>query len=201
MSVTWGAVLPVLGGTSLTTPIRHGSFQIVPQGMTSVMEQPVTLPHPVLAPSYTEDLATARQLPRWRDPALPDGWILLDARVDPSVTPFGYQAFFGPATGVGVGLSVRGGYAADRGYYEWASWRTTDNQLGVTETRLIAGRPAMVSYGGPNPPWYFPAAVWIYDPATESEYTLFGKAQSLRGPNYDAVIAIARSLFEPPNAP
>ena len=193
--------LPNLGGPSLTVPIRHALWQIVPQGMTSVAEEPVTLDHAVLAPSYTEDLATARQLPRWRDPALPAGWILLDARVDPTVTPFGYQAFFGPPDGIGVGLTVQGEYAADRGYFEWASWRPNGDDLGVTETRLIAGRPAMVRYGGPNPGQYFPTSVRIYDAATESEYTLFGKARSLRGPNVEALIAIARSLFEPPNAP
>ena len=199
-SVQWGP-LPVLGGTSLTTPIRHALWQIVPQGMTDVAEDPVSLDHAVLAPSYTEDLATARQLPRWRDPALPAGWILLDARVDPTVTPFGYEAFFGPPDGVGPGLSVRGEYAAGRGYFQWAAWRPNGDDLGVTETRLIAGRPAMVRYGGPNPGQYFPTSVRIYDAATESEYALFGDARSLRGPNVDALIAIARSLFEPPNAP
>ncbi len=83
-----------------------------------------------------------------------------------------------------------------------ASWRTTDDKLGIHETRLIAGRPALVSYSpGPNVSSYFSASVQIYDPATESEYRVYGKALSLRGTNIDATIAIARSLFEPPNPP
>ena len=43
--------------------------------------------------------------------------------------------------------------------------------------------------------------VLVYDPATETQYEVFPKNLSLRGSNIDAVIAIARSLFEPPNAP
>ena len=196
--------LPDLGGASLTTPVRHGLWQIVPQGMTSVMEEPVSLPHPPLVePSYTEDLATARQLPRWRDPALPDGWILLSALAGVDRAVYGYRADFGPDDGLGSGLVIYGKYASYRGGWEWGSWRTTHDKLGVHATRLIAGRPALVRYSplGPNHNPLGGAVVWIYDAATESEYRVSGKARSLRGPNIEALIAIARSLFEPPNAP
>ena len=68
---------------------------------------------------------------------------------------------------------------------------------------MIAGRPARVAYSpsGPSHISLFPVTVWVYDPATESEYTLYGHTKSLRGAYVDAVIAIARSLFEPPNPP
>ena len=181
--------------------MRHGLWQIVPQGMTSVREEPVSLPHPPLVePSYTEDLATARQLPRWRDPALPDGWILLSALAGVDRAVYGYRADFGPDDGLGSGLVIYGKYASYRGGWEWGSWRTTHDKLGVHETRLIAGRPALVRYSplGPNHNPLGGAVVWIYDAATESEYRVSGKARSLRGPNIEALIAIAASLFANP---
>ena len=39
----------------------------------------------------------------------------------------------------------------------------------------------------------------MYDAATESEYKLIGTYRSLRGARIDNLIALARSLFEPPN--
>ena len=197
-TLDWSA-LPELGGESLTTPVRHGPWQIVPQGMTSVREELVSLPHLALEPSYTEDLATARQLPRWRDPALPDGWIFLNAIAGVDRVVHGYRASWS-STSVGVGLVIEGKYASYRGLWEWASWRTTHDKLGVHATRLIAGRPALVRYSplGPNHNPLGGAVVWIYDAATESEYRVSGKARSLRGPNIEALIAIARSLFANP---
>ena len=85
-----------------------------------------------------------------------------------------------------------------------AAWRTNGgNHLSVTETRVIAGRPAQVLYSPPGPGnfSFFPVSVWDFDPAAESVHVLHGYTKSLRGANVDAVIAIARSLFEPPNAP
>ena len=77
------------------------------------------------------------------------------------------------------------------------------NRLAVSETRVIAGRPALVLYSpaGPDHEPLAPVIVRIYDPATESRHTVFGATKSLRGANVDAVIAIVASLFEPPNAP
>ena len=66
---------------------------------------------------------------------------------------------------------------------------------------MIAGRPAYVIYSGPGPNHndLFPVTVWVYDAATETEYRLIGKDSSLRGGPPAPLIAIARSLFEPPN--
>ena len=69
--------LPNLGGTSLTVPIRHGTYQILPDGWTGVKEEPVHQEPPASSYSYgfrTKNLAEARRLPYWRDPALPAGW-------------------------------------------------------------------------------------------------------------------------------
>ena len=196
--------LPDLGGTSLTTPIRHGPHQIVPEGWTGVTEDPET--HyptsysPFTSPTYMSDPdpAVASALPYWREPALPAGWSLHTiSRGRVSDPPFGYTASYS-IPGEWVGVRISGSYDSDRGWAEEASW---SNGGGVYETRMIDGRPARVMYSppGPNHAPLFPLTVWIYDPATQTEYAVYGYARSLLGSNVDAVVAIARSLFESPN--
>ena len=58
--------LPDLGGTSLTTPIRHGILQLVPEGWTGAIDPGETYALPDGAPSYpgpfadTDDVTVAR---------------------------------------------------------------------------------------------------------------------------------------------
>ena len=92
----WGP-LPDLGGPSLAAPIRHGPFQIVPEGWEGPVEEDPFRPWPgnsYANPVATADLAEARRLPRWRDPTLPAGWtLLLASSGDPSSDPpYGYCA-------------------------------------------------------------------------------------------------------------
>ena len=201
----WGP-LPDLGGTSLTAPIRHGPFQIVPEGWTGATEEPTGHAPPgwnLNNSRYTENVAEARRYPYWREPALPSGWTFAQASTDPTETIYGYRAVYLTPRG-GLGLVVEGDHATFRGYLRDAAWRTNGgNHLSVTETRVIAGRPAQVLYSpaGPDHEPLAPVIVRIYNPATESRHTVFGRTKSLRGANVDAVIAIARSLFAPPNAP
>ena len=196
-SIAWGA-LPDLGGTSLTAPIRHGPYQLVPEGWSGALQEPETYPSPGYSftnPTATTDLAEARQLPYWRDPALPAGWKFAWAvSGDVSGPVYGYWAQFATERG-GAAFTISGYYADYRGHPEKASWRSG---RGVRETRTIAGRPVRVMYSPPGPSHedLFPVTVWIYDPATQTEYAILGKTKSLRGSNVDAVIAIARSLFE-----
>ena len=69
----------------------------------------------------------------------------------------------------------------------------------MSETRVIAGRPAGISYAtaGANRQ----ASIIIYDPATEAAYQIWTGNKGFTGENLDALIDLARSLFEPPNAP
>ena len=200
--IAWGA-LPDLGGPSLAAPLRHGPYQIVPTGWRGVTEEPRSyLPSAYSAtnPTYTRDLAAARWLPYWRDPDLPAGWTFAWATAgDVSGPTYGYWATFATERG-GHGVTIFGYYADYRGHPEESSWL---NARGVFETRIIAGRPARVMYSPPglsHDDW-FPVIVWIYDSLTEAEYMILGKVKSLRGDNVDAVIAIARSLFEEADAP
>ena len=79
-SLQWGP-LPDLGGTSLTAPVIHGSYQLVPEDWSGTTEAgqghhpPGVPPGPFLGGPATEtdDLTVAREHPYWREPVLPDG--------------------------------------------------------------------------------------------------------------------------------
>ncbi|MCY3887896.1 MAG: hypothetical protein OXG19_09405 [Chloroflexi bacterium] len=196
----WGD-LPNLGGSSLTTPIRHGIYQIVPEDWTGATEDPEFHEPPAYNTSrFAETLAEARLLPYWRDPVLPAGWTFADATSDPEDVAYGYIAAYQVPEGY-LGVRIEGAHATLRGWPEPAVSRSNADTLGVAETRLIAGRPALVQYSpaGPSNSDLFPVTVWVYDAATQSRYRIAGYDGSLLGSNIDAVIAIARSLFEPPN--
>ena len=200
--LAWGP-LPDLGGPSLAAPLRHGPYQLVPTSWRGMAEEPRSyLPSAYSAtnPTYTSDLAAAQRLPYWRDPDLPAGWTFAWATAgDVSGPTYGYWATFATERG-GHGVTIFGYYADYRGHPEESSWL---NARGVFETRTIAGRPAKVMYSPPGPSHddWFPVTVWVYDSSTEAEYMILGKVKSLRGDNIDAVIAIARSLFEETDAP
>ncbi len=150
---------------------------------------------------YTTTLAEAQLLPYWRDPALSAGWTFEAASAHPEEVLYGYQAGFLDPGGK-RGFLITTGYLPYRGVATTAAWRST-NGLGIAETRVIADRPAQVMYSPPGPSnsRYFPVKVWVYDAATESLYTIDAREASLLGANVDAVIAIARGFFEPPNPP
>ena len=205
-SLQWGP-LPALGGTSLTAPVVHGIYQIVPTSWTGETEdpQPREGEYTEVLPGRKTTIAEARLLPRWRDPDLPSGWVFLHATSGFSETPFGYQSWWATDEGY-LGIIIRGEQAGGTGFIQYATGRYTiggNRKLGVAEARTIAGRPAIISYSpaGPTNDIDFLIRLRLHDPATHSEYTILTYDRSLGGSNVDAVIAIAESLFEPPNAP
>ena len=196
-SLQWGP-LPDLGGSSLTAPILHGPFQIVPDGWTGERvpwEQHDPPSYNRDNERYTTDPAVARTYPYWREPALPNHWVLWSAATDPEDLPYGYRATWGPAPWDGSGiLEILGGFL-------WGRNGVRDAYVNerMSETRVIAGRPAGISYAtaGANRQ----ASIIIYDPATEAAYQIWTGNKGFTGENLDALIDLARSLFEPPNAP
>ena len=209
--------LPDLGGTSLTAPVIHGSYQIVPEDWSGATEagqghRPPGIPPGPFMGTYgtieTDDLTVARAHPYWREPVLPAGWDFQIAVTGGyETTPVGYCALYGSAAGF-TSIVICGDYAFDRRFPAEASWIAnqqdpSDWRQGVLETRVIAGRPARVQYSplGAHYDRFMPNRVLIYDPATNTEYDINPYSRTLSGANIDAVIAIARSLFEPPNAP
>lgn len=199
----WGP-LPKLGGLSLTSPIRHGPFQLVPEGWEGPVEQDPFRPWPgnsYASPMGTTELAEARQLPHWRDPTLPAGWTLLFASSgDPSYDPpYGYCAWWANDRGY-RGVEICGGFYLGTGQ-PWESSRNAGRA--VFETRMIAASPAIVVYSpaGPNHNRYRVIELWVYDPILDAVYNVIGFDWTLNGNNVDAVVAIARSLFEGVDAP
>ena len=199
-SFAWGS-LPDVGGVSLTAPVVHGPFQIMPEGWTGDTQEPQTRSpkgYSVANPAGGRDIAAARLLPYWRDPVLPDGatfaWASSGDVADPI---YGYSAEF---HGGESDVEIEGYDTAYRSHPEKATWL---NGRGARETRVIAGRPAVVIYSprGPSHDERFPVTVWVYDSETEATYQVHGLNTNLRGKNVDPVIAIARSLFEPEAQP
>ncbi len=211
-TVDWGE-LPDLGGTGLTAPVVHGIYQLVPAGWTGETEEFEVNWPPAGDPdsSYENpvgaaEVVDARQLPYWRDPALPEGWVFDWAGSGGLADPaYGYCARYlgelrpSPLDGGELrrfpALDLCGYHADVRLYPEDAAWR---NGASIFETRTIAGRPARVIYSppGPNHDHVPGVSLWIYDAETDSEYFLIGVDSALRGDNVGPMIAIARSLFE-----
>ena len=205
-TVDWGE-LPDLGGTSLTAPAVHGIYQFVPadwDGDTLDWEYHVAPRYSEV--SYTEDIAVARTLDFWREPTVPENWMFGSAWSGggDSTGPesYGYCALwlteerrFSGADHPyrNKGFRICGYYAIGRLFQERASW---GNQV-VTETRVIAGRPARLVYSpaGPDHVARYYIDIAIYDPQTETEYTVSAEDWTIRS-NPEAVIAILRSLFE-----
>ena len=194
--------LPALGGTSLTTPLRHGPYQLVPDGWTGVIEPRTVYEPPAYNrdnPRYIQSLAEARQMPYWREPVLPDGTTFWTAAVDPETVIYGYHAAWIPdPQGNGVRVEIYGAHRGGHGAISPAAWFGNDRLLGMNHTAVIAGRPALLTDGSGSP-----VDVRVYDPATGAAYTIIASTANL----WDASgeprwpITVARSLFEPPNAP
>ncbi len=187
--------------TSLRFPVVHGPFQIVPKGWTGAVEEGEAHEPPrgyYWDPVNTTDLAAARKLPYWRDPALPADWTFRNAYSGGYVDPLpGYCAIYENARGY-FGIRICGVYAMNR------IWPQTGHSLGgrgVRETRSISGRPGVASYDfpGPNSSVTSPIQIHIHDPNSETIYELLGYDPNLRGSNIESIIMIARSLFESPN--
>ena len=189
--------LPDLGNPRLAYPIRHGPWQLVPEdwgGDTEAAEDRRPPWRYDRAPLPDTRLFHARQLPYWRDPALSWPWTLLVAeRESASPYQYGYRATYGTTTGIET-FTISASVAFLDGE------RTAVECESVChETRVIAGRPARISYSPPNPfnPTVAPATVRVYDRETEARYVIRESDQLLLGGRIADALAIARSLFEP----
>ena len=196
-TVDWGE-LPDLGGASLTAPVVHGIYQIVPADWTGEVKP--TEFHPAPDSSWeggyveTADLTEARGLPYWRD--LP-GWTLGKVSSGgPDDPVYGYCASF-LRNSVDI-VEICGGHAGGR--YGQPPSVTTNGR--VTKTRVIDGQPALVSYLPAGLPLSWRGSritAHVYDAATEGVYEVNGLSYTLLGGNVEAVLDVVRSLFESPN--
>ena len=211
-TVDWGE-LPDIGGTSLAVPVRHGPFQIIPEGWGGVRsfeeyDEPPDLP--ANSPGsdgyfHTTDLATAKRHAYWRDPTLPEGWTFMEASSGGLGDPLhGYCARWNNERGY-PGVEICGYYITGTvgGFPASSTWPLEGDPIGqnVHETRVISGRPAVVDYSPRGPLFndFAEVEVHVYDAATGIAYLIWGLGPPLLGDSVDAGIAIARSLLEDPN--
>ena len=198
--------LPALGGTSLAVPVAQGPWQLVPEGWRGAADataavQPRRPGQFQARDSFgSAELDEARQIEGWREPVLPAGWTFT-AAVGGVLTSTirGYCATFSDASGQPA-FEVCGTQGVPSSSVLEASW---DGGAGVREFHSVGDRPALVAYSpqGPNHWADFRVEASVYDSTAGIVYTVFGYHPSLQGSNVDAVVAIARSLFEPPNPP
>ncbi len=194
-SVAWGE-LPDLGGPSLTEPVMHGAFQLVPHGWDGEVRNYKTYDPPGDArakPVVQEEFPSQEMLdalPYYSEPDLPAGWRLTfvssGTKSDPEL---GYNATYGPSTG-GIGLGVTGHFYGMRGIPQGTAYLG-----GVVETRVIDDRVMLVAYSPPGPDHdpRFHTQIWVFDSESESGYNLIAYSDSLR--DLDVLVGIARSLF------
>ena len=219
-----------LGGAQLTGfAVVHGPWQLTPHAQSqpgavgsppaSIATEPSTGPRPQPArfrtPSsyrggqWVESLTEARDLPYWREPSLPEGWTFRGLYIgdpDGSYTLPGYGARYSAADGYRA-MVINARHVTVWPLDKAASWLTNHSPPHriVRELRVIAGRPALVTYsplGNQHDPLIRTSAL-IYDAAMECTYEVVGVDPALRGGPValERVVAIARSLFASPNAP
>ena len=205
--MTWGD-LPDLGGVSLAAPIVHGIYQIIPPGWRGEIVELVLdfsgPGQPGVYRSYST-LAEARLLPYWRDPALPEGWVLQDARIGFEGRRNGYCATFLTEERTRRRNEVRDEVYRDSAFHlcglsitEWYRPQEAFDRNSVTETRVLAGRPAVVTYGRSS---HYRISILVYDPETESEYEFRADDSSIGGSNPEPALTIVRGLFDEPSDP
>ena len=186
--------LPNLGGVSLTSPVRHGAIQLVPAAWDGPVEEEESRDLPRFSlPDETDDIAVARTYEFWREPRLPADWTFARARKGgPTEPPYGFCADYETPEGYRA-AEICGGWISGTGLAIDSSWTYNNGAgLGVIETRVIHGRPAIVDYSPRRPePTGFLIEVWVYDDSVA--YSVFGAAY---GGDPDPAIAIAESLFE-----
>ena len=207
--IVWGS-LPNLGGESLSVPVIHGAYEIVPLDWSGeTMRDYVPFPD-YSDPVETDDITVARTLDFWREPTIPEGWTFGEAIAAGGDAHggarWGYCATWWakdvkiPNTTVvhpQRGVQICADFTSTRYGNQDASW---NNGSAVHETRVIAGRPASLRFSppGPNHRPGFPTLIQVFDPTTGVTYEIEAIDYDLKS-NPEAVVEMARSLFEPPN--
>ena len=194
-TVTWSPE-PNFLSPRIATPVRHGSYQIIPYDWTGAIEAggPVTplsnrasgasdaQPGPVWP---SDDPAIVRQHPLWAEPTVPTGWQL--------------GGLFADETFVEAIYADSDGYFAARFWIYRVDWLPRDTTAGLypppnarEEVRTIDGHPAIVNYslGG--------SSVYLFDKTTGIEYFvhLYSSSEDPDGRDIEDAIAIARSLYQ-----
>ena len=206
VQIVWGP-LPNLGGESLAVPVIHGAYEIVPLTWSGeTMRDYVPFPD-YSDPIETDDITVARTLDFWREPTIPEGWTFgkaIAAGGDAyGGARWGYCATWW-ATDVKIpnttvvhrqrGVQICADFTSTRYGNQDASW---NDGSAVHETRVIAGRPAVLRFSPPglNHRPSFPTLIQVFDPTTGVTYEIEAIDYDLKS-NPEAVVEMARSLFD-----
>ena len=205
----WGEMND-LGGDSLQTPIVHGGmFQLTPGRDWEGQVQEATYHEDVVEHMEEVLIATTTetaqvQMRHWRTPTVPEGWEMLDARRGGwgSITD-GYCSWWVTDSQYSHITKSNRRYQAFELCARYASGlrhygENASSGHSVRETRVIAGRPAIVLFSplGPNHIWHSAIHVYVYDPELQVLYKLVGTEHlSLSGANISLPIQIMTSLF------
>ena len=210
-----------LGGVGLRAPVVHGTHHLVPstwEGETEATthHEPDTPPKQEETGASTLAEVRALHLPYWREPTLPEGWILDRAWEGGLHAPWeGFCSVylteplqFPDGRERQKGIEVCGAYNTVRKFAQNASFYAdqgaSPDGLIVRETRVIAGRPAVILWSPPGPNYLWNADVRIYidDPKTETSYSITVAAPHRSdlaadgNAKLEKAIALATSLFE-----
>ena len=209
VGMTWGK-LPDLGGVDLPAPVVHGTFHLAPEnweGKTKAgthHDPPDTSPE--LEETSVDTLAAARaqDFPYWREPStMPEGWELSRAWEGGLDAPwYGFCSVYvtNPRQKT---INACGFFNTNRRFASESHY-FVEAGLVARETRVIAGRPALILWSPPGPQyiWWFDVRIIINDPDTESSYVFIatGPGRSDLAADADAklesVIAFVRTFFE-----
>ena len=205
--IVWGD-LPDLGGATLTVPVVHGAYEIVPLSWDEeTMRDYVPFPD-YSDPVETDDITVARTLDFWREPTIPEGWTF-DKAISAGGDAYGgarwgYCATWWASDRIipeannyahpQLGVEICADFTSSRYGNRDASW---SDGAGTHETRVIVGRPAILRFSptGPNNSPSFPTLIEVFDPETEVTYEIEAIDYDLKS-NPEAVVEMARSLFE-----
>lgn len=178
--------LPVLGGPSLTVPVIHGIFQLVPASWTGATKPvgPRMPARPAIPSVETTSLIEARKLPHWREPELPEGWTFSYAVSGDEAEAGYFTAYY---NGLDLTVSAAGINAKYSPKPATAAY-SNGSQTSVRETLQIAGRPARVHRSLTAK--QFPTTVHVWDEATGVLYALQWSGHAAE------LITLAESMFE-----
>ena len=220
VGMTWGNMRD-LGGLDLRAPVVHGTHHLVPstwEGETeaTTRHEPDTPPRQEETGASTLAEVRALHLPYWREPTLPEGWILERAWEGGLNAPWkGFCSVylteplqFPDAKERQEGMEICGAYntvrkSAQEAFF-YADQGASPGGLIVRETRVIAGRPAVIVWSPPGTNYLWNADVRIYidDLETESSYSITVAAPHRSdlaadgNARLEKAIALATSLFE-----
>ena len=184
---------PPVTSYSVTSPIRHGPFLLIPKGWTGATEEPTRVTYPQSAAratwnrpaGWTGSLAEIQQHPLWSAPELPSGWA------------------FDRANDFDGYLATEYVPAARNALIEIHVWRVdwapihepyVDPRAGrIHEARLIDDYPAFLIYDPSNGSG-LPVTVIIFKSDSGIIYEV--TAHWALNTDYQSVIEIARSLYE-----